>query len=115
MNDQDQALHRVNRLMVQAESDLRAAGQILTDGGPPATACWHAQQAMIAYLRSLLLYQAIPLPPEEDLAELLSRFPEALGRPLEDEELRSLSAYVLGTLHPDDGSSIRQRDAVEAF
>jgi HEPN domain-containing protein len=56
--------------VAKAESDLFVVKQILDTPGPYDTACFHAQQAIEKFLKSVLLLYEAPVPRTHDLEEL---------------------------------------------
>jgi len=54
----------------KADSDLADVRRGVVSEGPYDTACFHAQQAVEKYLKSLLGYHAIPVPLTHDVEEL---------------------------------------------
>ena len=56
--------------VAKAESDLFVVRQILDTPGPYDTACFHAQQAIEKFLKSVLLLYDVPVPRTHDLEEL---------------------------------------------
>ncbi|MGC9394163.1 MAG: HEPN domain-containing protein [Anaerolineae bacterium] len=56
--------------ITKAESDLFVVKQILDTPGPYDTACFHAQQAIEKFLKSVLLLYDLPAPRTHDLEEI---------------------------------------------
>jgi HEPN domain-containing protein len=56
--------------IAKAESDLFVVQQILNTPGPYDMACFHAQQAIEKFLKSILLLYNVPVPRTHDLEEL---------------------------------------------
>jgi len=56
--------------VAKAESDLFVVHQILNTPGPYDAACFHAQQAIEKFLKSVLLLYDVPVPRTHDLEEL---------------------------------------------
>lgn len=83
---------------VKGDSDLSAAGQILSGPGPYDTACFHAQQAVEKYLKSVLALHERAIPRTHDVEEL-ARLCEALDSSLKAElsslNLAELSDYAV--------------------
>jgi len=54
----------------KGDSDLKTARLIADADGPYDTACFHAQQAIEKYLKSLLAFYGLDIPRTHDLEEL---------------------------------------------
>jgi len=59
-----------NGWLKKGDSDLADVRRGLASEGPYDTACFHAQQAVEKYLKSLLAYHGTPIPLTHDVEEL---------------------------------------------
>jgi HEPN domain-containing protein len=83
---------------LKGDSDLSAAKQILSGPGPYDTVCFHAQQAVEKYFKTLLALHEQAIPRTHDVEEL-ARLCEALDSSLKAEllslNLAELSDYAV--------------------
>ena len=83
--------------IAKAKSDVFVVRQILDTSGPYDTACFHAQQAIEKYLKSILLFYDAPIPRSHDLEELQRLCLEIRPIPeLAALDLTQVSDYAVG-------------------
>lgn len=83
--------------IAKAESDLFVVRQILDTPGPYDTACFHAQQAIEKFLKSILLLYDVPVPRSHDLEELQRLCLEVCYIPeLAALDLTQITDYAVG-------------------
>jgi HEPN domain-containing protein len=92
----------VSEWVAKAENDLRSADLILRAGkGCPTDAvCFHAQQAVEKYLKSLLAAHEIPFPKTHNLRVLAEHLPSHARLNLSEDEQDELTDYATGARYP---------------
>lgn len=89
----------------KAENDLANAAHTLKLGadGPTDTVCFHAQQCVEKYLKTLLLLEGIDFPKTHDLEKLVSLLPARAPTSLTDEAQAKLTEYAVAARYPGWG------------
>lgn len=83
--------------VAKAESDLFVVRQIMNTSGPYDAACFHAQQAIEKFLKSVLLLYDVPVPRTHDLEELQRLCLEVCPVPeLAALDLTQITDYAVG-------------------
>lgn len=105
MPDPDLALEIAREWVLKAENDLKTAAHTLKLGEdcPTDTVCFHAQQCVEKYLKTVLILAGIDFPKTHDLERLTAMCPE-LSRPtLSAAEQAILTEYATGARYPGWG------------
>ena len=89
----------------KAENDLANAAHTLKLGadGPTDTVCFHAQQCVEKYLKTLLLLEGIDFPKTHDLEKLVTLLPARAPTSLTDEAQAKLTEYAVAARYPGWG------------
>jgi HEPN domain-containing protein len=76
----DEVLHIVRQWVQKAENDLRAAVQTLKLRAhcPTDTVCFHAEQVVEKYLKTLLVWHRVDFPKTHNLGILFGLLPASL-------------------------------------
>jgi HEPN domain-containing protein len=103
--------------LVKAENDLTAAGQIMKMGkaAPMDTICFHAQQCIEKYIKSILVHRAIPVPKTYNIQALMKLVPPPARPGLTEDEERQFTNYAAVTRYPDAGVEICLAEARKAL
>lgn len=101
----DKVLAVVQEWFDKAENDLVAASHLLKleDSGPTEVVCFHAQQSVEKYLKSILVWQSIPVPKTHDVEKLIQLIPKKYRIRLSIEEMRILTNYGTEARYPGFG------------
>jgi HEPN domain-containing protein len=111
-------LHKVVRQWIRkAEDDFDAAGRLLKSGPgcPCDPVCFHAQQCVEKYLKSMLVLRAIPFPKTHNLTVLAALIPVSVRPNLSPEEERALTRYATVFRYPGDCDATVPAEARAAF
>lgn len=82
--------------ILKGDSDCGTAERIVQGPGPYDTACFHTQQAVEKYLKSLLAFLNQPIPPIHDLVVLYDKCAKALpGFSLSRQDLANLTPFAV--------------------
>lgn len=102
MPDPDQVLVVVREWVIKAENDLKTAAHTLRlgDDCPTDTVCFHAQQCVEKYLKSLLVLAHQDFPKTHDLESLAAILPATRRGLLASEDLARLTDYATGARYP---------------
>ncbi len=101
MNDDPEVIQVVREWVSKAEGDFAAARTLLGADGPPWVVCFHAQQAVEKYLKTLLILNGTPFRKAHDIDELLRMIPEH-QRPVMDAEAASdLTRHAVASRYPE--------------
>lgn len=102
MTEPDRVLVVVGEWIRKAENDFKAANHLLKieRDNPTDTVCFHAQQCVEKYVKSLLVWKEIDFPKTHDLAVLAGMLPEDLRPSLAPQEERRLVEYGTITRYP---------------
>ncbi len=112
----DEVIAVVRQWVVKAESDLTTASHTLQLGEacPTDAVCFHAQQCVEKYLKSLLVLQGIEFSRSHHIGTLITLLPEPIRPHLTPEEQDRLTEYAVTTRYPGDYDPIPYREAEEA-
>ena len=89
----------------KAENDLTTAAHtiLLRENAPTDTICFHVQQCIEKYLKTILVLRMIDFPKTHNLTLLMTMIPEA-DRPNFNEELqKQITAYATFLRYPEFG------------
>jgi HEPN domain-containing protein len=102
--------------IAKAEDDLTAATQILSFGNaaPTVTVCFHAQQCVEKYLKTVLVHRGIPFSKTHDIEALFKLVPRARRPALRTNEQRQLTSYAVVIRYPGGGLDIPLSEARHA-
>ena len=91
--------------VAKAESDLRAAAQILKmkRNCPTDTVVYHAQQCVEKYLKAVLSIEGMPFPKTHNIHSLMDLIPQASRPNLTEDEQDILTDYATGARYPGWG------------
>jgi HEPN domain-containing protein len=102
MSDRDPEVVAVAREWLQiAERDLAAARVLLGAGGLTRAVCFHAQQAVEKYLKTLLVVNGTPFGKTHDMGELLRLLPQAQRPSLTPEAASRLTRSAVADRYPE--------------
>jgi HEPN domain-containing protein len=98
----------VREWIIKADHDLTAAAQILKLGkaAPTETVCFHAQQCVEKYLKSMLVYRGIPFPKTHNIRALMVLVPRRARPAIADDMQDLLSRYAGEPRYPESGPDI---------
>ncbi len=102
MPNRDAVLGVVREWILKAENDLKTAVHTLELGEecPTDTVCFHAQQCVEKYLKSLLTLEGIDFPKTHDIERLIGLLPLRSRPQLSAEEQGQLTDYATGPRYP---------------
>lgn len=100
----------------EVENDLKAATRTmkLARGCPTDTVCFHAQQCVEKYLKSVLVMQQIEFSKTHDLRILMERIPSTIRIEFNASEQDRLTRYAVATCYPGEDEPITMPEAREA-
>ena len=100
----------------KAEHDLITATVVmkLTDNCPYDTICFHAQQCVEKYIKSLLFWLDIDFPKTHDLRVLAQKLPRNLFKLLDVDKVLELNRYAIEARYPDDWEPFSRAEARRA-
>ena len=100
----------------KAESDLKAAELSLRAGEdcPADTTCFHAQQRVEKFVKSLLIQRGVEPPMIHDIEALVELLPPTLRPTLDIRQMRALTRYATVTRYPGEYDPITLSEATEA-
>lgn len=101
----------------KAEGDLINATHTLTiaENCPTETACFHAQQCVEKYLKSVLVLRGVDFPRTHSIRSLMEMLPAGLRPKLTVIEQDQLTEYATTTRYPGDYEPISITDARRAI
>ena len=101
----------------KAEADLINATHTLTivKNCPTETACFHAQQCVEKYLKSVLVLRGVDFPRTHSIRALVEMLPAGLRPKLAIIEQDQLTEYATTTRYPGDYEPISLSDARRAI
>jgi HEPN domain-containing protein/predicted nucleotidyltransferase len=104
----EKVITAIQEWLVKAENDLKAAVHLLAlkEEAPTDTVCFHAQQCIEKYLKTLLVFQAIPFTKTHDLRLLMRLIPPKLRPRLETKDRARITKYAAVTRYPGAGKDI---------
>jgi len=103
----------------KGDSDLADVRRAMVSEGPYDTACFHAQQAVEKYLKSLLAYHGVSIPRTHDVEELQRLCTAYISdKEFADIELEELSDYAVSVRYdfefwPDHETANEAMDLAE--
>ena len=102
--------------LLKAENDLKAAAQVLKLGEdcPTDAVCFHAQQCVEKYLKTLLILAGSEFPRTHDVEELISLLRPDLRPQVTPPEQAALTRYATVIRYPGDYSAIPLSEARKA-
>ncbi len=107
-------VHVVQEWVQKAENDLKNAEHTLTlgdDDCPFDTVCFHAQQCVEKYLKSLLTWHGLSFPKTHDLTELLALVPQTTPLDMTMDDLAELSPYAVESRYPGEWEPLTRQEA----
>ena len=102
MPEREKLLSVCEEWVVKAENDLTNAAHALKLGEtcPTDTVCFHAQQCVEKYLKSVLVLDGIDFPRTHDLETLVALVPARLRPGITAEEQAGLTEYATAARYP---------------
>lgn len=101
--------------MAKADNDLKSAAYLLKiKDCPTDTVCFHAQQCVENYLKTLLIAQGTGFRKIHDLGELVALLPARHRSLLSSKEQDRLTEYATVTRYPGDYEPISLAEARQA-
>ena len=103
-----QVITAIQEWLEKAENDLKAAVQILKlkQEAPTDTVCFHGQQCIEKYLKTLLVWQAIPFSKTHDLRVLMRLIPLKLRPHLASRDRARITKYAAVIRYPLAGKDV---------
>ncbi len=100
----------------KAENDLKNAAHTvkLKTDCPTDTVCFHVQQCVEKYLKTLLVLNGLEFTRTHQISTLLVLVPEQVRPRLTQEEQDRLTEYAVTTRYPGDYDPISREEALEA-
>lgn len=116
MNGANPFIRVVREWIGKAEEDLLFAeiGLKAGRGCPTSAICFHAQQCIEKYLKSLLVWRRIDFPKSHDIGALLNMIGRPIGVAIDIKEQHRLKAYATVTRYPGDYEPITRVEAKRA-
>ena len=104
MREADDLIITLRSWIKMADEDLRLAEVALSvpDEALHAGICFHSQQCIEKYIKSLLVSRAIPFPKVHDIGVLIELLPQELKALFPLDELERFSAYATVCRYPGD-------------
>ena len=102
MPSPEQVARVVAEWVEKAEHDLQAAEYLcrLGEAAPPDVVCFHAQQSVEKYLKSLLVLAQVPVPKTHDIEKVRALIPDSVRISLMPAEMRELTGYAAQMRYP---------------
>ncbi len=112
----DEALYVIRQWVEKAENDYITAVHTLKLGKkcPTDTVCFHTQQCVEKYLKSLLIFEDEDIRKTHDIGLLISLLSPRHRPKLTVEEQRLLTGFAIFTRYPGDYEPISLKQAREA-
>jgi len=106
----------IHEWIIKADNDLTAAVCILKLGNqcPTETVCFHCQQCVEKYLKSLLVMRGIPVTKTHDIRVLMSMVPKELRPDLSEDLQDEFTKYAVVIRYPEAGVDISLAKARKA-
>ena len=100
----------------KAESDYLAATHLfaMENATTYDAVCFHAQQCVEKYLKSILVDHSLPVPKTHDIEKLFGLLPDPLTVRLTPEQMQWLTAFATDSRYPGDWDPIDTQKAAEA-
>ena len=116
MSEADPYIRVVREWIGKAEEDLLFAeiGLKVGRGCPTSAICFHAQQCIEKYLKSLLVWRRIDFPKSHDIGALLKMIGKPIGVSIDITDQRRFTAYATVTRYPGDYEPITRVEAKRA-
>ena len=117
MNVQSDKLTRLRQWLEKAEHDLVTAICVLriSDDCPCDTICFHAQQCVEKYFKSLLFWLEIDFPKTHDLRALILLLPRRVSKQLDVDDILPLNRYAIAARYPEEWEPIARSEAKAAL
>ena len=117
MNVRPDIIAEVRRWVEKAEHDLANAEYVITmkENCPFDTVCFHCQQCVEKYLKSILLLHEIPFPKTHDLRLLLDLIRQKTDVTISPETVIPLNRYTIEGRYPGDWEPITEEETHEAL
>jgi HEPN domain-containing protein len=99
--------------LAKAEHDLLNATHTLKLGAdcPTDTVCFHAQQCVEKYIKSLLVFRGTPFPKTHDIRELRALLPPKLRPKMDNKFQDRLTTFATFMRYPGGGPEITLTEA----
>lgn len=112
----DKAIYVIQQWVQKAENDFITAVHTLKLGRncPTDTVCFHAQQCVEKYLKSLMVFKNQEILKTHDIRVLMNLLPRKLQPNLSKKEQDDLTDYAVFTRYPGDYEPITLTQAREA-
>ncbi|MBI5032367.1 MAG: HEPN domain-containing protein [Chloroflexi bacterium] len=112
----DETTHVIQQWVQKAENDLKNATHTLKLGAecPTDTVCFHAQQCVEKYLKSMLVFEGTDISRTHHISALMELLPANIRPDLSPEEQEMLTDYAVSTRYPGDYEPIPLGDARRA-
>ena len=116
MSESRELVSLVRAWVEKAEHDLTTAEHTLKlgDDCPFDTVCFHAQQCVEKYLKTLLVLHQQDFPKTHDLAVLARLLPSDVLPKVDTDALLTLNRYPIEARYPGDWEPMSRHDAEEA-
>lgn len=102
--------------IIKAQNDLESAKILYRENGPTDSLCFHCQQAVEKYLKSLLVFHKIHFEKIHDLWKLAKMCSRIYNEILEfEEELKTLNAYYIESRYPPEISVYTKLETKQAI
>jgi HEPN domain-containing protein len=101
MSDDPEVIQLAREWLSKAEGDFAAARTLFGLDGAPWIICFHAQQAVEKYLKTLLVVRQTPFGKVHDIDELLRALPEPERPPLDAEAASDLTRHAVASRYPE--------------
>jgi len=94
----------VEKWLFRANEDIAVIDRLEQSGAQAyaSTICFHAQQAVEKYLKSLLAWKGVDFPRTHDVDFLLAECRKVVGGELDRIDLKSLTDFGVSIRYPDD-------------
>ena len=102
MPSPEQVARVASEWVEKAEHDFQAAVWLLELGqaAPTDVVCFHAQQCVERYSKSLMVLAQLPVPKTHDIEKVLALMPEGGQLSLTPAEMRALTGYAAEMRYP---------------
>lgn len=116
MSESRELIALVRAWVEKAEHDFKNAEHTLTleDNCPFDTVCFHAQQCVEKYLKTVLVLHQREFPKTHDLGSLVRLLPAGVSTNVDTEALLTLNRYPIEARYPGDWEPMSRHDAEEA-
>jgi HEPN domain-containing protein len=116
MSASPEVLHVVRQWIEKAEQDLLVTDHLLAEGNVrlAEAICFHAQQCVEKYVKSVLALNDIDPPKTHDIEAIVAQMPNPGAVSLSAAERRRLTKYATVTRYPRDLDPITLEEAQAA-